>query len=203
MLMIRVLLVDDHAFLRMGVKSFLELEDGIEVVGEAESGEGAVSAAASLKPDIVVMDLMMPGIGGTEAVRRLSRMEHPPRVLILSSYGQSVELARALSAGAKGALAKDAPMDELSKAIRRIHSGKRYVSTDIANYLAVNPIVEFSSRDREIMLALSKGLSNDDIAAMLRLSVPRVKQLLNDLYSRLGVANRAEAIGMILREHMV
>ena len=201
--MIRVLLVDDHAFLRMGVKSFLELEDGIEVVGEAESGEEALSAAASLKPDIVVMDLMMPGIGGTEAVRRLSRMEHPPRVLILSSYGQSVELARALSAGAKGALAKDAPMDELSKAIRRIHSGKRYVSTDIANYLAVNPMVEFSSRDREIMLALSKGLSNDDIAAMLRLSVPRVKQLLNDLYSRLGVANRAEAIGMILREHMV
>ena len=201
--MIRVLLVDDHAFLRMGVKSFLELEDGIEVVGEAESGEEALSAAASLKPDIVVMDLMMPGIGGTEAVRRLSRMEHPPRVLILSSYGQSVELARALSAGAKGALAKDAPMDELSKAIRRIHSGKRYVSTDIANYLAVNPMVEFSSRDREIMLALSKGLSNDDIAAMLRLSVPRVKQLLNDLYARLGAANRAEAIGMILREHMV
>ena len=201
--MIRVLLVDDHAFLRMGVKSFLELEDGIEVVGEAESGEEALSAAESLKPDIVVMDLMMPGIGGTEAVRRLSRMEHPPRVLILSSYGQSVELARALSAGAKGALAKDAPMDELSKAIRRIHSGKRYVSTDIANYLAVNPMVEFSSRDREIMLALSKGLSNDDIAAMLRLSVPRVKQLLNDLYARLGVANRAEAIGMILRGHMV
>ena len=201
--MIRVLLVDDHAFLRMGVKSFLELEDGIEVVGEAESGEEAISAVVSLKPDIVVMDLMMPGIGGTEAVRRLSRMEHPSRVLILSSYGQSVELARALSAGAKGALAKDAPMDELSKAIRRIHSGKRYVSTDIANYLAVNPMVEFSSRDREIMLALSKGLSNDDIAAMLRLSVPRVKQLLNALYARLDVANRAEAIGMILREHMV
>lgn len=201
--MIRVLLVDDHAFLRMGVKSFLELEDGIEVVGEAESGEEALSAAASLKPDIVVMDLMMPGIGGTEAVRRLSRMEPPPRVLILSSYGQSVELARALSAGAKGALAKDAPMDELSKAIRRIHSGKRYVSTDIANYLAVNPMVEFSSRDREIMLALSKGLSNDDIAAVLKLSVPRVKQLLNDLYARLGAANRAEAIGTILREHMI
>ena len=201
--MIRVLLVDDHAFMRMGVKSFLELEDGIEVVGEAESGEEALSAAAHLKPDIVVMDLMMPGIGGTEAVRRLSRMEHPPSVLVLSSYGQSVEVARALAAGAKGALAKDAPMDELSKAIRRIHSGRRYVSTDIANYLAANPVVEFSARDREIMLALSKGLSNDDIAAVLKLSVPRVKQLLNDLYARLGAANRAEAIGMILREHMI
>ena len=133
--MIRVLLVDDHAFLRMGVKSFLELEDGIEVVGEAESGEEALSAAASLKPDIVVMDLMMPGIGGTEAVRRLSRMEHPPRVLILSSYGQSVELARALSAGAKGALAKDAPMDELSKAIRRIHSGKSLRSWTLSSWI--------------------------------------------------------------------
>ena len=201
--MIRVLLVDDHAFMRMGVKSFLELEDGIEVVGEAESGEEALSAAAHLKPDIVVMDLMMPGIGGTEAVRRLSHMEHPPRVLVLSSYGQSVEVARALAAGAKGALAKDTPMDELSKAIRRIHSGKRHVSTDIANYLAANPVVEFSARDREIMLALSKGLSNDDIAAVLKLSVPRVKQLLNDLYARLGAANRAEAIGTILREHMI
>ena len=201
--MIRVLLVDDHAFLRMGVKSFLELEDGIEVVGEAESGEEAISAAARLKPDIVVMDLMMPGIGGTEAIKRLSRTERPPRVLILSSYGQSAELARALSAGAKGALAKDAPMDELSRAIRRIHSGRRYVSTDIASYLAANPIVECSARDREIMLAITKGLSNDDVAALLKLSVPRVKQLLNDLYARLGVANRAEAIGMILREHMI
>ena len=130
-------------------------------------------------------------------------MERPPRILVLSSYGQSAEMARALSAGAKGALAKDAPMEELSKAIRRIHSGKRYVATGIANYLAANPIVKFSSRDREIMLAISKGLSNEDIAAMLKLSVPRVKQLLNDLYARLCVANRAEAIGMILREHMV
>lgn len=201
--MIRVLLVDDHAFLRMGVKSFLELEEGIEVVGEAESGEEAVSAAASLKPDIVVLDLMMPGIGGIEAVRRMARMEHPPHVLVLSSFGQSAEMARALSAGAKGALAKDAPMDELVKAIRRINSGKRYVSTDIANYLAANPIVEFNAREREIMLAISKGLSNEDIAAMLKLSVPRVKQLLKDLYARLGVANRAEAVGMILRDRLV
>jgi len=201
--MIRVLLVDDHAFLRMGVKSFLELEEGVEVVGEAESGEEAVSAAASLKPDIVVLDLMMPGIGGIEAVRRMARLERPPQVLVLSSFGQSAEMARALSAGANGALAKDAPMEELVKAIRRINSGKRYVSTDIANYLAANPIVEFDAREREIMLAISKGLSNEDIAAMLKLSVPRVKQLLKDLYARLGVANRAEAAGMILRERLV
>ena len=201
--MIRVLLVDDHAFLRMGVKSYLELEDGIEVVGEAESGEGAVAAAQRLRPDIVVLDLMMPGIGGTEAIRRMMRTENPPRVLILSSYGQSAEMARALSAGATGALAKDAPMEELAKAIRRLHSGKRYVSTDITNYLAANPIVEFSARERDILLAISKGLSNEDIAAMLRLSVPRVKQLLNDLYARLGVANRAEAAATIQREHLI
>lgn len=201
--MIRVLLVDDHAFLRMGVKSYLELEDGIEVVGEAESGEDAVAAAQRLRPDIVVLDLMMPGIGGTEATRRMMQAENPPRVLVLSSYGQSAEMARALSAGATGALAKDAPMEELAKAIRRLHSGKRYVSTDITNYLAANPIVEFSARERDILLAISKGLSNEDIAAMLRLSVPRVKQLLNDLYARLGVANRAEAAATIQREHLI
>lgn len=201
--MIRVLLVDDHAFLRMGVKSFLELEDGIEVVGEAESGEDAVAATQRLKPDIVVLDLMMPGIGGTEAIRRMMRTENPPRVLVLSSYGQSAEMARALSAGAKGALAKDTPMEELAKAIRRIYSGKRYVSSDIANYLTANPIVEFSARERDILLAISKGLSNKDIAALLKLSVPRVKQLLNDLYGRLGVANRAEASATILREHLI
>ena len=201
--MIRVLLVDDHAFLRMGVKSYLELEDGIEVVGEAERGEDAVAAVQRLKPDIVVLDLMMPGIGGTEAIRRMVQMENPPRILVLSSYGQSAEMARALSAGAKGALAKDAPMEELAKAIRRIHSGKRYVSTDITNYLAANPIVEFSARERDILMAISKGLSNEDISAMLRLSVPRVKQLLNDLYARLGVANRAEAAATIQREHLI
>ena len=201
--MIRVLLVDDHAFLRMGVKSYLELEDGIEVVGEAESGEDAVAAVLRLKPDIVVLDLMMPGIGGTEAIRRMMRTENPPQILLLSSYGQSAEMARALSAGAKGALAKDAPMGELAKAIRRLYSGKRYVSTDIANYLAANPIIEFSAREREILLAISKGLSNEDIAAMLKLSVPRVKQLLNDLYARLGVANRTEAAATIQREHLI
>lgn len=201
--MIRVLLVDDHAFLRMGVKSYLELEDGIEVIGEAESGEDAVAVAQRLKPDIVVLDLMMPGIGGAEAIRRMMRMENPPRVLVLSSYGQSAEMARALSAGAKGALAKDTPMEELAKAIRRIYSGKRYVSSDIANYLTANPIVEFSARERDILLAISKGLSNKDIAALLKLSVPRVKQLLNDLYGRLGVANRAEASATILREHLI
>lgn len=201
--MIRVLLVDDHAFLRMGVKSYLELEDGIEVIGEAESGEDAVAVAQRLKPDIVVLDLMMPGIGGAEAIRRMMRMENPPRVLVLSSYGQSAEMARALSAGAKGALAKDTPMEELAKAIRRIYSGKRYVSSDIANYLTANPIVEFSARERDILLAISKGLSNEDIAALLKLSVPRVKQLLNDLYGRLGVANRAEASATILREHLI
>ena len=99
--MIRVLLVDDHAFLRMGVKSYLELEDGIEVVGEAESGEDAVAAAQRLKPDIVVLDLMMPGIGGTEAIRRMMRADTPPRILALSSYGQSAEMARAKWAGRK------------------------------------------------------------------------------------------------------
>ena len=124
-------------------------------------------------------------------------------MLVLSSYGQSLETARALSAGAKGALAKDAQMEELAKAIRRIHSGKSYVSADIANYLAANPAIEFDAREREIMQAISRGLSNEDIAAMLKLSVPRIKQLLKDIYAKLGVANRAEAIGRILREHFV
>ena len=201
--MIRVLLVDDHAFLRMGVKAFLELEEGVEVVGEAENGEDAVAASVRLEPDVVILDLMMPGIGGTEAIRRLRKLAKPPRILVLSSYGQSAELARALAAGADGALAKDAPMEELATAVRRVHAGRKCVSAAIANYLAVNPLLVFTEREKSIMLAISKGLSNEDIAEMLKLSLPRIKQLLNDLYSRLGVANRAEAVAYILREHLI
>jgi len=201
--MIRVLLVDDHAFLRMGVKSFLNLEDGIEVVGEAESGEAALSEVARLGPDVVIMDLMMPGMGGVEAVRQLIRRERAPRVLVLSSYGQSAEMARAVAAGATGALAKDAPMDELAKAVRKVYAGKKHLSKDISNYLAVNPLPIFTEREKQIMLAISKGLSNEDIGEMLGLSVPRIKQHLKDLFERLGVANRTEAATHILREHLV
>jgi len=201
--MIRVLLVDDHAFLRMGVKSFLNLEEGIEVVGEAESGEAALAEAARLDPDVVIMDLMMPGIGGVEAVRRLMQSERPPRILVLSSYGQSAEMARAIAAGAAGALAKDVPMDELAKAVRKVCAGKKHISKDISNYLVANPLPTFTERERTIMLAISKGLSNEDIAEMLGLSVPRIKQHLKDLFGRLGVANRTEAATYILRERLV
>ena len=201
--MIRVLLVDDHAFLRMGVKSFLDLVEDIEVVGESESGEDAVRDVARLKPDVVIMDLMMPGIGGVEAIGRMMQADRPPRVLVLSSFGQSAEMARALSAGALGALSKDAPMEELVKAIRRVHSGKKYIPRDIANYLSANPLLSFTDREKQIMRAISKGLTNEDIAAMLDLSVPRVKQHLKDLFARLGVANRTEAATCILQERLV
>ena len=137
---IKILLVDDHAVVRMGFKMLIEAEDDITVIGEAESGEGAIKLFQELKPDIIVMDITMPGIGGIEAIDRIMAKDKNTKILVLSAHEDSVHPKRVLNAGAMGYLTKRSAAEELIKAIKSIHQGKRYLEPSIAQQMAITQL---------------------------------------------------------------
>ena len=144
---IKILLVDDHAVVRMGFKMLIEAEDDITVIGEAESGEGAIKLFQELKPDIIVMDITMPGIGGIEAIDRIMAKDKNTKILVLSAHEDSVHPKRVLNAGAMGYLTKRSAAEELIKAIKSIHQGKRYLEPSIAQQMAL-----LSYQEKQIQL---------------------------------------------------
>ena len=171
---IKILLVDDHAVVRMGFKMLIEAEADIKVIGEVESGELAVKLFQELKPDIIVMDITMPGIGGLEAIDRIMAKDKNTKILVLSAHEDSVHPKRVLNAGAMGYLTKRSAAEELIKAIKSIHQGKRYLEPNIAQQMAItqlsgetNPVEILSDREFEVFMALAKGKSTNDIADTL------------------------------------
>ena len=175
---ITILLVDDHAVVRMGFKMLIEAEEGIKVIGEAESGEIAVKLFQELKPDIIVMDITMPGIGGLEAIDRIMAKDKNTKILVLSAHEDSVHPKRVLNAGAMGYLTKRSAAEELIKAIKSIHQGKRYLEPNIAQQMAItqlsgetNPVEILSDREFEVFIALAKGKSTNEIADTLCLTL--------------------------------
>ena len=200
----RVLIVDDHAILRMGLSSLINAEKDLEVVGDAEDGETALRKARKLKPDVVIMDLMMPGISGAETTRRLLEDNPDAHILVLTTYGTSDALSHALQMGALGAAMKSIPFPELVNAIRTVAAGKRFVAPDIERILAANPpIPDLSPRQSEILEAIARGLSNADIAKQLDIGPDMVKAHVNALFQKIGAANRAEAVAIAMRKHLL
>ena len=200
----RILLVDDHSVVRMGLAAIINLEKDLAVVGEAENGEEAVRLARSLKPDVVVMDLMMPGMSGAEATTAVKGVAPDAKVLILTSFGTSAELADALAAGATGAVTKNLSNEELAAAVRDTAAGIRHLSPEIKTALdEAEPAPTFTKRQMEVLDAITRGLSNDNIAMMLGLSKTRVKQHLNEIYDKLSAANRAEAVAIAMRRQLL
>ena len=200
----RILLVDDHSVVRMGLAAIINLEKDLAVVGEAETGEEAVRLAQTLKPDVVVMDLMMPGMNGAEATTAVKGVAPDAKVLILTSFGTSTEVADALAAGATGAVTKNLSNDELAAAVRDTAAGIRHISPEIKTTLAeTEPVPTFTKRQMEVLDAITRGLSNDNIAMMLGLSKTRVKQHLNEIYDKLSAANRAEAVAIAIRRQLL
>ena len=198
------MIVDDHAMVRMGLRSLLEQQPGFEVVGDASSGEEALRKAAKLQPEIAIVDLMMPGMDGVETIRRFAADFPETKTLILTTFGTADGISHALDAGAKGAILKSADLKELSDSIRRIARGEVAISTEIANILTSNPpIAALSERQLDILESLARGLSNDDIVKQLGISKPVVKEYINALYHKLGAANRAEAVAIALRKHLL
>ena len=201
---IRVLIVDDHAVLRMGLSSLLKSQNGFDVVGEASGGGIALKKARELKPDVVIMDLMMPDMDGIESTRRLILQSPEAKVMILTTFGTSDGISAALEAGALGAIMKNAEPVELIKAIRTVASGQQYLSKEITRIMADEPPVpSLSPRQLEILQSIERGLSNGDIARQLDISVDVVKEHTRILFAKLGAANRAEAVAIALRKHLL
>jgi NarL family two-component system response regulator LiaR len=201
---IRVLIVDDHAILRMGLASLLASKSEIEVVGDASDGPSGIRKALKLKPDVVIMDLMMPGMDGIEATKELLAKAPESKILILTTFGTSNGINNALEAGAMGAVMKNCDFSELADAIRAVASGKRYVAADVERILVADPpVAALSPRQTEILQSIVRGLSNPDIAKQLGISVDMVKEHVESLFQKIGAANRTEAVAIAFRKHLL
>ena len=198
------MIVDDHSVVRMGLTAIINLEKDFTVCGEAENGNEAAKAASALKPDVIIMDLVMPDMDGADTTKAILKVSPDSHVLILTTFGSAVDISRAFEAGATGAVTKNLSNDDLMKAIRATRDGIRYVSPEIEQSLNEdNGDIRLSPRQREVLDSITRGLSNENIATMLGISKSRVKQHLNELYEKIGAANRAEAVSIALRKHLL
>jgi DNA-binding NarL/FixJ family response regulator len=199
--MIRVLIADDHAVVRQGLRTFLDLQEDIEVVGEAADGASALAAAEALAPDVVVMDLVMPGMDGIEAIRKLPE---DVRAIVLSSFVDDDKLFPAVRAGAAGYLLKDVQPQELVAAIRTVHDGGSLLHPAVAARLleeiAADPL---TPREREVLVLIGRGLANKVIARELGIAEKTVKAHVSSVLAKLGLTDRTQAALFAVREGIV
>jgi len=207
---VKVLLVDDHAVVRMGFKMLLESAADIKVVAEAENGEQAIKMYVEHQPDVVVMDITMPGIGGIEAIDRIMAKDNTARILVLSAHEDSVHPKRVLNAGAMGYLTKRSAAEELIKAIRTVASRKMYLEASVAQQMAIqqlsgeaNPVDVLSDREFEVFMSLAKGKTTNEIADTLCLSPRTVGTHLYNIKQKLNANNSAEIALIAMRSGLI
>ena len=195
---IRVLIADDHPIMRSGIAGVLASQPDFEVVGEAADGAEAVSVAARLAPDIVLMDLRMPVKGGVAATEEILRARPVTRVVVLTTYATDSEMLRAIEAGAVGYLLKDVPHEELFRALRAIARGERYLAPMVTERLMTRwqqpARAALTDREREVLRAVARGASNKELAASLGITEPTVKAHLVHIFEKLDVENRTSAV---------
>jgi len=209
--MIRVLLVDDHAVVRTGFRLLLQTSRDVVVVGEADSGEAACQCYSDLSPEVVVMDIAMPGMGGVEALRRLRAHDPQARVLALSAHDDPMHARRALREGALGFLSKRSAPEALLEAIAAVAAGKRYIDPRVAQRLALDglddtdssPVKRLSEREFEVFIRLARGASVQRIAEDLRLSASTVGTHLYNVKQKLGVSNQSELTLIAIRDGLI
>jgi DNA-binding NarL/FixJ family response regulator len=208
---ISVLVVDDHAVVREGLRSFLELQEGIEVVGEAADGEAAVRAAEAWQPDVVLMDLVMPRLDGVGAMRELRRRLPSARVIVLTSFPDDDRLLPAIQAGAAGYLLKNADPQEVVRAVRAAHAGEALLDPGVAARLLEaiaqrpdsEPAERLTPREREVLALIARGMPNKLIARELQISEKTVKTHVGHVLAKLGVTDRTQAALQAVREGLV
>lgn len=205
---IRVLLVDDHAVVRQGLRAFLQLQPDIEVVGEAGGGSAAAEAAAESGADVVLMDLVMPEGDGVEAIQALARAAPAARVLVLTSFGEDGRIFAAMQAGAAGYLLKDVEPDQLAAAIRDVHRGRAALHPEVAARLmrrAAEPagVEPLTPREREVLRLVVEGFANKQIARRLLITEKTVKTHVSNVLQKLGVEDRTQAAVLAIRQRLL
>ncbi|MDH4409253.1 MAG: response regulator transcription factor [Verrucomicrobiales bacterium] len=200
----KVMIVDDHFVVRSGLVASLELEDDITVVAEAERGEDAPALLVSAKPEVILMDLQLPGWNGIETTERLLELDPAARVLVFSTFARDDEIQSSLDAGALGFLQKTASRDDLIAALRRVAAGERSLAPEIATRLAglkLGPAITL--REREILSLIAKGRANKEIAFALGIAEDTVKRHISNVLQKLDVSDRAQATAEAIRRGIV
>ena len=201
---IRVLVADDHAIVRMGLVALLATEQDIEIVGEAEDGREAVKKAVSAKPDVVIMDIMMPILDGIAATAEIIRRAPGVKVLILTTSSSSDDYSRALAAGAHGIVVKRAANMELLSALRSVASEKKVISPEARRLMQEDPpIPKLTDRQLGIIHSMMRGLTNREIATQFNITPNCVKAHIKRVCNKIGAANRTEAVAIAMRKHLL
>ena len=201
---IRILIVDDHPVVCTGLTSMLSLHTGLEVMGSAPSGEEALEIVQRDRPDLILLDLRMPGMDGIGVLNALSRTERPPRVVVLTSFEKEEDIYRAIRAGAQGYLLKDTPESEMVAAIFAVSNGKRYIPRHIAARLADRMMrSDLTARELQTLELLAQGSTNKQIAEALNISDHTVRHHVNNIMEKLHVSDRTEAVATALRSGLL
>ena len=208
---IKVLLVDDHDLVRLGIKKLLSDVNNIEIVGEAASGEEAITLTSKLLPDVILMDVKMPGMGGLEATKRISKTHPQVKILVVTVYGDEPYPTRVLQAGASGYMTKGVSVDEMIQAIRTVHTGRRYLSPEVAQQLALkhlthedeSPFDSLSEREMQVLIMITSGQRVNEVADQLCLSPKTVNSYRYRLFEKLDIDSDVELTHMAIRHKLI
>ena len=208
---IRVLLVDDHAVVRRGLRGFLDLLDDIDVVGEADNGRVAVEEARRLRPDVILMDLLMPEMSGLEAIAAIKREQPEVDIVAVTSFIEEEKVTSALEAGASGYLLKDAEAEDVASAVRAAYAGEVTLDPAVTRLLAqrmrerkhqLQPVEPLTEREREVIALLGKGASNKDIATQLFITERTARTHVSNILGKLGLTSRTQAALYAVEHHL-
>ncbi len=201
---IRVLIADDHSIVRQGLATIINRDPEMTVIAQAEDGQQAIACFGEHQPDVTLMDLRMPQMGGVEAITAICAQFKPARIVVLTTYDGDEDIYRGLQAGAKGYLLKDAKPNELLNAIRMVNRGQQYIPPEVGAKLVQrmsNP--ELSERELEVLGLMAQGMSNSDIAPALTIGESTVKSHVNRILSKLGVSDRTQAVIIAIKRGIV
>jgi DNA-binding NarL/FixJ family response regulator len=207
---IRILLVEDQTLMRQGLKTILNLEPGLQVVGEAIDGEAGIRRALDMRPDVILMDVQMPGMSGIEAIAAICAVWSEARIIILTTFARDEYVFEGVRAGAVGFLLKDAPAEHLIETIHRVHSGEVFIQPEIASRLLRElitprdlPMEPLSEREREVLILVAQGHSNREIAEQLVLAEGTIKNHVSNILGKLQAENRTQAADIARRHGLI